>query len=285
MGQVPAVKDNSRAGHDRRHNLGHARILVIGDGRLASTLLKILQERAPALGDCFARWSRRSAVSFSETLSTFDATHIWLAIADDAITGFAHEHRALLETRTVVHFAGSLSSFEFVHAAHPLTSFASSASLMTFSEFSKVPFILDQTAPELSELLPGFTNPAYRLDPQQRAYYHSLCAISGNFTVLLWETVTAKFEQELGLPRTVLDNYRSRIFENLANAANGETVLTGPMARRDLVTIQKHRTSLLERYQMPLLKIYDGFLDLYRTVHSPNTAKVPSKRSKHENGS
>lgn len=278
MGQVPAVKDYSRAGHDQRHNLRRTRILVIGDGRLASTLIKLLQERTCAQGDGYAQWSRGSAVSLSETLSTFDATHIWLAIADDAIKGFAHAHRTLLETRTVVHFAGSLSSFEFVHAAHPLTSFASPTSTMSSSDFSKVPFILDQGAPELSELLPGFKNSAFRLDPKQRAYYHSLCAISGNFTVLLWETVAAKFEQDLGLPRTALDNYRNRIFENLAHAAKGETVLTGPIARRDLVTIEKHRGALLARYQMPLLKIYDGFLDLYRTAHAPGTAKATKQK-------
>ncbi len=272
MGQVPAVKDRKGVasgvslGASPGVSSGITRILVIGDGRLASTLFEVLQERSSATGAAFTQWTRSSTISLNEKLATFDATHIWLSIADDAIMGFAHEHRTLLASRTVVHFAGSLPSFEFVHAAHPLTSFASSVSPMTLSDFSKVPFILDREAPELSELLPGFTNISYRLDPEQRAYYHALCAISGNFTVLLWETVALKFEQELGLPQTALENYRSRIFENLASAAKGQSVLTGPIARGDHTTIQRHRSSLLEKYEMPLLKIYDGFLDLYRTL-------------------
>ena len=240
-----------------------ARILIIGNGRLATTLWDVLHAPDCPLSYETSRWTRKDKTSLSTALATFDPTHIWLAISDRALHDFAIEHQTLLKGRTVVHFAGSLSGWAGVHAAHPLTTL-NGAAKSTFGWFSKTPFVLDLEGPELTSLMPGFKNPTHRLDPHQRAYYHALCAAAGNFSVLLWETVANRFENDLGLPSSALDVYRQQIFQNL-QTATGSSVLTGPLLRGEVQTLQAHRSALLTRFEMPLLKIYDAFTDLFRT--------------------
>ncbi len=276
MGQVPEAKFKGGALSAGLKAGAPSAILVIGDGRLASALIRLLAEKSKLHPDLFKfqKWFRASSTSLDEAFAKFDATHVWLAISDDSIAKFADEHRSLLANRLVVHFSGSRPSFGGVHVAHPLMTFArTDENPMTSDAFDKVPFVLDLEGPELFELLPGFTNPTYRLDPKLRPYYHALCAISGNFTILLWEAVAERFEKKLGLPKTVLDAYRTRVFENLASS-KAESVLTGPLARADFSTIQKHRDSLLGQYEMPLLKIYEGFIDLYRTRQNKSKEKA-----------
>lgn len=258
MGQVPSEM---------------TQILIIGDGRLATALRHhhddLSAAKAPVRTSIVEQWSRKSPTPLSETLARFDATHVWLAIADGALESFVREHATFLESRStgesriVVHFAGSMPDFSFVHCAHPLTTFAGGA-----ADLSGVPFVLDRGGCELKKLMPGFDNPVYRINPADRAYYHALCAIAGNFTTLLWETVGRRFEERLELPEDALTVYRNRIFENLRLATGRSSALTGPLARGDFATIQKHRDSLLGHYEIPLLKIYDGFVDLYRTLNA-----------------
>jgi predicted short-subunit dehydrogenase-like oxidoreductase (DUF2520 family) len=250
MGQVPAQPE--------------VRIFIIGDGRLATTLWDVLH--APDIPFAFtdiSRWTRDDETSLVDALNIKNPTHVWLAISDRAIRDFAKEHHVHLMNRVVVHFAGSLGGWPGVFAAHPLTTFNGSGA-HTYAWFSKIPFILDLDGPELTVLLPGFENPSYRLEPSQRAYYHALCATAGNFSVLLWEAVANRFERDLALPSEALAVFRRQIFQNL-DESNGASVLTGPLLRGDIATIEAHRSSLLARFEIPLLKIYDAFSDLFRT--------------------
>ncbi|CAN5731450.1 2-dehydropantoate 2-reductase PanG [soil metagenome] len=242
-----------------------ARILIIGDGRLATTLWDVLH--APdfplARSTESSRWTRDSETSLNDVLAKFDASHVWLAISDRALREFTHEHHPVLKDRTVVHFAGSLAGWPGVHAAHPLTTLNGSGA-HTYSWFTKIPFVLDLDGPELATLLPGFENATYRLDPSQRAYYHALCATAGNFSVMLWESVATRFERDLALPSEILSVFRRQIFQNL-DESDGASVLTGPLLRNDLETMKSHRTAFLSLFEIPLLKIYDAFTDLFRT--------------------
>ncbi len=241
------------------------KILLVGDGRLAKTLAVLFPEAL--------RWSRRdqartSGPSLSSFISKSDPSHIWLAITDRALPELISNHSQDFSNRTVVHFAGSRAKIENVFSAHPLSTF--SGVPQSAAEFEKIPFILDLDGPELSELIPRAKNPSYRIAPELRPYYHALCAMSGNFTVMLWEQIGARFESELGLPAQVLAIYREQIFKNLAQATG--SVLTGPIARRDTATMTAHHDALAERGETSLLEIYDGFANLHahsQTKDSP----------------
>jgi 2-dehydropantoate 2-reductase len=244
-----------------------ARILIVGNGRLAKTLWDVLH--APDFpSPCkVSRWTRADETSghgsFRDALSKFNPTHVWLAISDGALHEFAETHQEQLKPITIVHFAGSLGGWPGVHAAHPLTTLNGSGE-HSFTHFTQIPFVLDLDSPPFADLMPGFENQTFRLDPNQRAFYHALCATAGNFTVLLWETVADRFERELALPREALAVFRRQIFQNLETSGDA-SVLTGPLARGDVKTLQSHRAALLGRFEIPLLQIYDGFADLFRT--------------------
>lgn len=249
MGQVPRAK-----------------ILLVGRGRLASALkLELERTLEPA---SWRAWSRTDE-NFSSALDAFKPTHIWLAISDSAILPFVQENSERLSKLSpiIVHFAGSLCSFQItdlnVHAAHPLSTFTLENSQ---TDFTKIPFVLDRGGPNLDELMPGFTNPVFRLDSEKRVYYHTLCAIAGNFTTLLWESIASRFESDLQISKKCLDVYRDQVFKNLDDGScDSNSRLTGPLSRGDRSTMKSHRAALFERSQVPLLKIYDAFTDLYRT--------------------
>ncbi len=270
--------------HGLRQN-SLTRVLLVGDGQLAKVLWNQLKAKQVA-----KQWSRKTNhktnQTFSEVVAEFNPTHVWIAISDGSIEKFATENSEFLKGRTVVHFAGSRPSFSvqasgettMVASAHPLTTFASS---IEPENFASIPFVLDLDSPPLSDLLPGFSNPSVRLNSKDRGYYHALCVMAGNFTVMLWEAMGARFDQ-LGerpnsgsaeapserISHATLNAFRDQIFENLASAAAAEnriSVLSGPLSRGDAETIAHHRSELRARGEIPLLKIYDGFLELHRT--------------------
>ncbi len=249
------------------------KILLVGNGRLATTLFNALQGGDPEAshGD-IRRWRRPSSfspssLSLKQVIREENPSHIYLAVSDTALHDLAEQHREDFKGRTVVHFAGSLSSFSGIHAAHPLSTFSSRETPMSATEFERVPFILDRGAPAFSSLFPTLQNASFEMDPAMRGYYHALCVMSGNFTVLLWEAAAQRFEHELGVPMSALDVYREQIFKNLEQASrtqNSKSVLTGPLARGDMKTVDSHLESLSRQKESALLEIYRGFVKLHQ---------------------
>lgn len=235
------------------------KILLVGNGRLATTLFGALQ------GD-IRRWSRSSSapITLNQAIRDENPSHIYLAVSDTSLSEIADQCREDFQGRTVVHFAGSLSSFAGIHAAHPLSTFSSRETPMPAPEFERVPFILDRGGPAFSTLFPTLRNSSFEMDPALRGYYHALCVMSGNFTVLLWEAAARRFEKKVGVPADALDVYREQIFKNLAQATTAKSVLTGPLARGDMKTIDAHFESLKAQNESALLEIYRGFIKLHQ---------------------
>ncbi len=241
------------------------KILLVGNGRLAASLRVALQNS----GAHIREWTRVSSVasssvpSLADTIEEFDPSHIYLAVSDSAIEELALQNQKYFRARTVVHFAGSRPSLHGVHAAHPLSTFSSRETPVVAEDFARIPFVLDRGGPPFSELFPTLHNPSFEIDADDRRYYHAHCSLSGNFTVLLWEAVTQRFQSKLGLPKDALSIYREQIFKNLA-LAKSESVLTGPLVRGDRRTIDAHLASLAEYKESALTEIYRSFIHLYQ---------------------
>lgn len=258
MRQVPA----SELSKSPRSSQSRARYLVIGDGRLARHLCHYLKlENLP-----FDQWSRKQAPLFLQSAAG-RATHILLAISDGAIEPFLKANSFLLNC-TCVHFSGALVS-PLIPSAHPLMTFG--PELYPLETYQAVPFILERARGCLTELLPDFSNASYEIEASEKPLYHALCAMSGNFTVLLWEKVFAKFSDELGLPVAVLYPYLAQIAANLIKAPLGESVLTGPFARSDFKAIDKH---LIALGTDPYAGVYRAFVEAY--FKPPAVAPTPS---------
>lgn len=226
----------------------HETFLLIGDGRLANHLGNYLN----LLKLPFVQWCRKQPISDLDQLQS-GVSHILLAIKDDAIEKFVESHPELLK-KTVVHFSGSLVS-DRVYGAHPLMTFGKT--LYDLPTYERIPFIFEKDRKSFAELLPGFKNPSFSICRELKPLYHALCVMGGNFTTILWQKLFEEFEATLGLPSSVALPYLEQIAKNLKD--NPKVSLTGPLARRDLVTIETNLRALSED---PFKKIYESFVEV-----------------------
>jgi len=203
-----------------------APIGIVGDGRVARHFLEYLS----LLGIATRAWSRRtSSERPDETLS--DCGTVLLLVRDDAIVPFVEAWPALRATR-LVHFSGSLTT-DVAQAAHPLMTFG--ADLYDLATYRRIPFILDAGGTPFHQLLPGLPNPSFTIAAADRPYYHALCVMAGNFSMLLWVKLFDEFEARLGVPASAAHPYLEQTTAHLM--ADARRALTGPLARGDTQTV------------------------------------------------
>ncbi len=229
-------------------------ILLIGSGRLARHLQhwnSLLQ-----LPNTLITWNR------SESLTTLNermaqASLIWLAISDSAIIPFYNQH--LTSTKiTAVHFSGALNDPRLL-CAHPLMSFPHE--LLANTVYPNIHFSLTGST-DLQTMLPGFKNSSSVLPAESKALYHALCVVAGNFPQLLWSEAFPQFKN-LQIPEKAFDTYIHQITENFIQLKN--KAVTGPLVRKDLVTIAKNQAALEDS---KLNKIYSSFAETF--IKEPN---------------
>lgn len=222
-------------------------VLLIGSGKLARHLehwFSIHAEYSAAL----LTWNRhQDPMLLYQYLST--ATHVWLAIADAAIIDF-YEQYLLQYPGSVVHFSGAIHD-DRITCAHPLMSF--SEQLYTRNFYSSIYFALTGCV-KLTDVLPGFHNPCFILSGTSKPMYHALCVLAGNFPQLLWSAVY-RLSQSCHVPQQAFDLYIQKITENFISMK--EQAITGPIARKDKVSINKNLEALAGT---PLYSIYQSFL-------------------------
>lgn len=222
--------------------------LLIGSGRLSTHFEAYLR----LLGLPVLVWSRRNHLQADLIAKAEQATHILCLISDSAIESFLKENSNLFKEKTVAHMSGSLVS-ELAPSVHPLMTFRDSA-LYDLETYRSIPFVLEKDRKSISELLPGLPNSSFEIEPAQKPLYHALCVMSGNFTTLLWQKAFSDFESKLSLPHEILLPYLKQITRNLEQNPSG--ALTGPLARKDLATVQRH---LQELEGDEFAMVYRGF--------------------------
>ena len=98
-----------------------------------------------------------------------------------------------------------------------------------------IAFACPEEGPSFDEIFPGAPNTNFKIADEDRARYHALAVISGNFASYLWNE-TAKEFGAFGVkePDNVLGNYFSSIVARFAESP--QSSMTGPLARRDRLT-------------------------------------------------
>ena len=201
---------------------------IVGDGRVARHFAHYFQ----LLGIPFRQWSRRSP---GQTLD--DCPVILLLVADPAVEELARGYG----DRVCVHFSGSLLS-DTVHGMHPLMSFG--RELYGLELYRRVPFVVEDPA-LFWRLFPKLENPCYGIRREDKARYHALCAMAGNFTGFLWAKLFQEFPASLGIPPEAAIPYLEQVCRNIAAAPmRPESFLTGPIVRGDAAAVAKHLASL-----------------------------------------
>ncbi len=228
--------------------------LLVGSGRLSRHLQNYFQLlQIPVL-----TWNRNQPKEILAALAE-QATHVLLAISDQAIESFVLENETLFTGKKLVHFSGCLEISNTI-SAHPLMTFTNN--LYQLSEYQKIPFILTCDLP-FAEILPGLSNPHFKINSSEKPYYHALCVASGNFTSILWQKMNSGFK-DLGLPAEAFAPYLNRICQNILQNPDG--ALTGPIARKDLKTVVANHNAFAED---PFQKIFRAFVD----VHYPEALR------------
>jgi predicted short-subunit dehydrogenase-like oxidoreductase (DUF2520 family) len=243
-----------------------AHYLIIGSGRTAKHFAHYFQ----LLALHFETWNRHEPWALLQTRLE-RATHVLLLISDSALESFYQQNLKQLD-RVYIHCSGAME-IAGIQSAHPLMTF--SETLYDLPTYQSIPFILTSTQ-KISDLLPGLSNPTYQISPEQKAYYHSLCVMSGNFTILLWQKMSQGL-QELGFPQSAALPYMKQIFANLENNLAG--ALTGPLARKDLKTVQNNLNALKDD---SFQKIYQAFAEVFFPEAFPHSN--PSKKESAHKG-
>jgi len=216
---------------------------IVGGGRLARHFSRYFH----LLEIPHTRWAR----THNTSLNTFEdadavirlrksvdnAERVLLLVSDHAIQTLLKEN-PFLHGKRLIHCSGALS-LPGVIGAHPLMTFADN--LYELETYQSIPFMLD-AGQVFEEVFPGLSNLHFSIKAEDKARYHAMCVLAGNFSQVLWKGISDRFEQQLDLPAETLQPYLKQLVENFIQAP--ETALTGPLARDDHTTIERNLDSL-----------------------------------------
>lgn len=231
--------------------------LFVGDGKLS----RHLQHYFSLLNIPLTKWSKwsRKIGTQNELLDLANVSEkILLTVSDSAIAEMAQ----LFADKTLIHFSGSLN-LPGVYGYHPLMTF--SHQLYDLEFYQKVPFIGAHGEQAFTKLFPELPNPHFQIAASDKTFYHALCVMSGNFTSLLWKKYFEDMQTKLSLPMEALTPYLQAVCKNIE--IDYQKSLTGPLARGDHSTIEKHQRVLEND---PYSAIYSGFLKTYRQLQEAN---------------
>lgn len=221
--------------------------LIIGSGRVA----RHLSHYFDLLKIAHTSWNRNQSLSeFNSKLE--NASVLLLAISDDALENFYKTHLATFPEKTVIHFSGALVASPMI-AAHPLMTFG--LELYELEFYKRIHFCVTG-ADSLQDLIPQLPNSSSTLFAFEKSKYHALCVLGGNFSSLLIGKMLEEF-QKLGLPESASLPYIEKIVSN--TFASPAESLTGPLVRKDVLTVEKNLQALV---QDPYLEIYKSFLNM-----------------------
>lgn len=249
-----------------KSNLNHLRFSLVGPGRVGSSLahwitaaggrpVTVAERRETSRGrqlaqELGARWQPLAQCQ------TDGQDLLLIAVADDAIHGVAEQLARHPQARVALHCSGShtgeiLNPLATVGCAlgsiHPLMAFPHP--MPDPAEAARAWFATDG-APEAvalaHDLARAFGGTAVEIDGAQRCLYHLAASIAaGGVATLL--TVVDELIQTLDLPQGLLEGYlrlAHGALDRLPKAPFPAAAITGPAARGDAITLERHRQAL-----------------------------------------
>lgn len=227
------------------------RIAIFGPGRVGASFAAY----ARSLGHAARLISRAETEACEDGPAGLigDADVVAVAVPDDRLAAFAEVAAPGLSGRVAIHFSGALR-VEGLWSYHPLYSFPRSA--LTPARMAEIAFAREETAPSFGEILPGAANPEFVVRDADRARYHALAVLSGNFAAHLWNLAARDFSDRLDAPPELLAGYFRSLIERFAESPFDS--LTGPAARRDRASVEANLAALSDRPDLQAL--YRAFL-------------------------
>jgi predicted short-subunit dehydrogenase-like oxidoreductase (DUF2520 family) len=252
------------------------RIGFVGAGRLAASLASALH-RAGYCVSAVSSLRLQSARALAHATGAGPATtadevagasdFVFLTVPDAAIAKVARRTQ-WRSGQAVVHCSGALDLEVLAPAVeagglagcfHPLQSFPSrEGDAERFRSITCGIEASGELAPALDRIARDLGSKAVRLEGIDRAKYHAAAVFASNYVVSLFAAAEEVWEQA-GLPRASARPALAPLLLGAAENAAGRELadaLTGPVARGDIATIERHLAAL----EGP------GVQDLYRRL-------------------
>ncbi|MEX0643912.1 MAG: DUF2520 domain-containing protein [Parvularculaceae bacterium] len=232
--------------------MNRRRFLIFGPGRVGRSIKAYVRH----LGHEATLLSRADAEGEKGRMLIKEADVVAAAIPDSALEAFAQEWAPALAGKQAMHFSGALT-IEGLWSYHPLYAFPSSA--LAPEAMRGVAFAREEKAPRLAEIIPGAPNPEFVVKAEDRAYYHALAVLSGNFASFLWNKAAMGFAGRLKIdPETIVASYLSGLVDRFREHPFDS--MTGPIKRRDRATVDANLAAL--ESEPELRSLYLTFLAL-----------------------
>ncbi|MDZ7628236.1 MAG: DUF2520 domain-containing protein [Parvularculaceae bacterium] len=225
------------------------RILIFGRGRVGGSF-KVFAE---SLGHEALSLGRNDEARAESAIGA--AGLVAAAIPDDALPPWWDQWRGRLEGKPAMHFSGA-RVLDGLPGYHPLYSFP--AAPLDPPIFGKIAIARAPGAKAFADIVPGAANPEFVVKDEDRAFYHALAVVSGNFAAHLWNETARAFSDRLGPGGgEVLGAYFNSVVARFQESPVSS--LTGPVARRDTATVEANLKAL---DHAPRLKaLYSAFLE------------------------
>ncbi len=256
------------------------KIALIGPGRIGQTVARLLCEAGHEIVAVISRDQHRAVTAArfigspgtgtTDLARAWDAELVLIALPDDYIAKMAsalRKRKALSPKAVLVHFSGLHSADILLDgdtkpnkalALHPLQTFADSVVGVRSLPGSPVSVEGTSGTLELGEALVkemgGIPVP---ISKEQKPLYHAAACVASNYMVALLATA-GQMMQACGFDEQQAQSLLLPILKGTANnlATLGPTnALTGPIARGDVRTIEKHLQAL-ESLPADLQEIY-----------------------------
>jgi predicted short-subunit dehydrogenase-like oxidoreductase (DUF2520 family) len=234
---------------------------IVGDGRVARHFAHYFGlKRIPV-----RQTHRKNQLDYSVLA---DCRSILLLVSDPAIEPIARDVQALFPKKPLLHFSGSLVT-PLARGVHPLMTFG--PELYDPSLYASIAFVGECEEEYFRLLFPELENPYFKIAPEKKALYHSLCVIGGNFTAFLWTKLFEDFKNQLDLPPEAAIPYLKQVAQNLADhPQNPRSTWTGPIARQDAAAVGRNLAALEG----------DAFQPIYQEFVRAFAPELATERSK-----
>lgn len=249
------------------------KITIIGAGNVAWHLAKAFINESVELNEVYARNLEKAeaiaslntkikalnSLNFSESKSDV----FIICVSDDSISVLA-DQLIIPHGRIVVHTSGAKSMEELkvleekysaqIGVFYPLQTFSKNVNL----DFRKVPLLIETTNSDTLEVLFGLgrkiSESVQEAKSADRLAYHVGAVLACNFVNHLW-TLSKDMLERQQLNFNLLKPLILETLNKMLGAENPANVQTGPAARGDLKTLEKH-SDFLEN-DPKLLEIYE----------------------------
>ncbi len=230
-----------------------ANYVIFGAGRVGvsmSSYLRFLDHRVSLISHSEAKADADACIKEIEAADIVAA-----AVPDGRIAEWRDQWTPNLSKKVVIHFSGA-ARIDDVFPFHPLYSFPPAE--VEPATMQQITFACPERGPAFGEVFPGATNPNFKIADEDRARYHALAVLSGNFAAYLWNETANEISAFSGLkPEAVMGGYLSSIIDRFLESPKAS--LTGPVARRDAETVEANLDALAAT---PKLKnLYKAFLN------------------------